>query len=182
MAFNFTVVFLIDRTTLWQEFMIHHAIAIEENCQQNLHIRSNLMCFFCFFHFRTLTLGCLEIGFHVIALHQCFVTCYDLFEQIWLLLNVVSISWTMLMRQCFCARFSNIWTICSGALFIPKTPVKIAWYVPLQSKKTVSRTYTFDRTWRSFFGLGSSGWFHWDDSALISYPYPIYPKEFLRIF
>ena len=29
---------LIDRTTLWQEFMMHHAIAIEENSEQNLHI------------------------------------------------------------------------------------------------------------------------------------------------
>ena len=30
-VFDELVVFLIDRTTLWQEFMIHHAIAIEEN-------------------------------------------------------------------------------------------------------------------------------------------------------
>ena len=30
MAYNCKVVFLIDRTTLWQEFMMHHAIAIEK--------------------------------------------------------------------------------------------------------------------------------------------------------
>ena len=30
--------FLIDSTTLWQELMMHHAIAIEENNEQNLHI------------------------------------------------------------------------------------------------------------------------------------------------
>ena len=35
---NLKVVFLIDRTTLWQEFMIHHAIVIDENSEQNLHI------------------------------------------------------------------------------------------------------------------------------------------------
>ena len=40
--------------------------------------------------------------------------------------------------------------------------------MPFQSKKTVSKTFTFDRTWRVFFCLGSSGRFHWDDWALIS--------------
>ena len=30
-AHNFKAVFLIDRTTLWQEFIMHHAISIEEN-------------------------------------------------------------------------------------------------------------------------------------------------------
>ena len=33
-AHNFGVVSLIDRTTLLQEFMMHHAIAIEENGDQ----------------------------------------------------------------------------------------------------------------------------------------------------
>ena len=32
------LVFLIDRTTLWQEFVMHHTIAIEENSEQNLYI------------------------------------------------------------------------------------------------------------------------------------------------
>ena len=45
-AHNFKVVFLIDRTTLWQEFMMHPAIAIEDNSPQNLHIWPNLVCFF----------------------------------------------------------------------------------------------------------------------------------------
>ena len=30
--------FFIRRMTLWQEFMMHHAIAFEENNEQNLHI------------------------------------------------------------------------------------------------------------------------------------------------
>ena len=46
MADNFKVVFLIDPTILWQEFMMHHAIAIEENNKHDLHIWSNLTCFF----------------------------------------------------------------------------------------------------------------------------------------
>ena len=39
---------------------------------------------------------------------------------------------------------------------------------PLQSKKTVSKTFTFDRASRAYFDLGSSGRFHWDDWALVS--------------
>ncbi|UYV81481.1 hypothetical protein LAZ67_20001327 [Cordylochernes scorpioides] len=38
---NLQVIFLIDRSTLWQELMIHHAPAIAENCQQNFRIRPN---------------------------------------------------------------------------------------------------------------------------------------------
>ena len=34
----FKTVFLFVRTTLWQEFMMHYAVAIEENSEQNLHI------------------------------------------------------------------------------------------------------------------------------------------------
>ena len=45
-AHNLQVILLIDRSTLWQEFMMHHAPAIEENCKQNLHIRPNLARFF----------------------------------------------------------------------------------------------------------------------------------------
>ena len=44
--------------------------------------------------------------------------------------------------------------------------------MPLQSKNTVSKTFTFDRTRRAFFGLGSSGRFHWYDWALVSVSYP----------
>ena len=45
-AHTLQVMFLIDRSTLWRELMIHHAPAIEENCKQNLHIRANLARFF----------------------------------------------------------------------------------------------------------------------------------------
>ena len=50
-AHNFKIVFPIDRTTLWQVFMMHQVIAIEENSEQNLHIwyRQQLMFRF-FFH------------------------------------------------------------------------------------------------------------------------------------
>ena len=30
-------------------------------------------------------------------------------------------------------------------------------------KKSVIKTFSFDRTWRAFSGLGSCGSFHWDD-------------------
>ena len=45
-AHNFKSVFLINRTTLWQAFMMQHAIAIQENSEQNIQISQNLMCFF----------------------------------------------------------------------------------------------------------------------------------------
>ena len=47
LAHNFMIVFLIDSTTLWKEFVMHHAIEIELNSEQNLHIwPPNFMCFF----------------------------------------------------------------------------------------------------------------------------------------
>ena len=45
-AHNLQVIFLIDRSTLWQQLMMHRAPEIEENCKQNLHIRPNLARFF----------------------------------------------------------------------------------------------------------------------------------------
>ena len=45
-AHNFKVVFLIDRTTLWQELIVLLAITIEENSKQNRHIWLNLRSFF----------------------------------------------------------------------------------------------------------------------------------------
>ena len=42
---------------------------------------------------------------------------------------------------------------------------------PLQSKKTVNRTFTFDRTRRAFFSLGFSGRFRWIDWAALPQPY-----------
>ena len=63
----FKVVFLIDCMTLWQEFMIHHAIAIEENCEQNPYIWPNLTCFFQPWLFWTLALGWLGFIFNVTA-------------------------------------------------------------------------------------------------------------------
>ena len=50
------VIFLIDRT-LGRELIMHHAPPIEENCQQNLHIRPNLACFFRSWLVRQLPLG-----------------------------------------------------------------------------------------------------------------------------
>ena len=38
----FKTVFFFVRTTLWQEFMMHYVVAIEENSEQNLHIWPNL--------------------------------------------------------------------------------------------------------------------------------------------
>ena len=86
-AHNFKVLFLIDGTTLWQEFMMHHAIAVEENSDQNLHISPNLTCFFRSWLFSTLPLGWLFFNFNVIAIYPWFVTSYDLLKQIWIVIE-----------------------------------------------------------------------------------------------
>ena len=66
--------------------MMHHAITIEENSEQNLHIWLNLRCFLrC--GLWTLLLGWLGFGFNVITIHSWFVTSCDLFEQIWILIE-----------------------------------------------------------------------------------------------
>ena len=61
---------IINRTALWQEFMMHYAIAIEDNSEQNLHIWPNLMCFFRSWLFWTLPLGWLGFRFYVIAIWE----------------------------------------------------------------------------------------------------------------
>ena len=37
-----------------------------------------------------------------------------------------------------------------------------------QSKKTMSKTFTFHRTWHALFGLDSFGRFHWNNWTLVS--------------
>ena len=78
---------LIDRTTLLQEFLKHHTIAIEKNSEQNLHFWPNFTCFFRSWLLWTLPLGWLGFGFIVIVIHPWFVTNYDLFEQIWIVIE-----------------------------------------------------------------------------------------------
>ena len=41
-AHNLQVILLIDRSTLWQKLMMHHAHATEENFKQNTLIQANL--------------------------------------------------------------------------------------------------------------------------------------------
>ena len=115
-AHNFKAVLLIDRTTLWQEFMMYHAIAIEENNKQNLLIWPNLTCFFRSWPFWTLPLGWLGFGFIVIDMQPWFVNSYDLFwNKSGSSLNIVKFSWTMSMQRCFCEHiegcllFLGIW-------------------------------------------------------------------------
>ena len=54
-------------------------------------------------------------------------------------------------------------------LIDPTTRWQDSWCTtPLQSKKTLSKTFIFDRIWHAFFSLRSSGRFHWDDWTLVS--------------
>ena len=131
-AHNFKIVLLIDHATLWQEFMMHYAIAIKENSEQNLHIWPNLMCFFRSLLLYTFPLGWLDFGFNAVAIHSRFVARFGLFIKSWSWssLNVVNISWLMSMRRCFCSKLSNLETIFAPACFMSITYVKINWHEP----------------------------------------------------
>ena len=101
---NFKVIFLIDRTTLWQEFMMHYAIAIEENSEQNLHIWPKLTSYFRSW----LSLGWLGFGFNVIGIHSQIVTFFSKSEST---LNIVNISWAMSL--CLVARIHDAPRYCN---------------------------------------------------------------------
>ena len=102
---NFKVVFLIKRTTLWQDFMIHHSIAIEENGEQNI------------FSILVLLVNWAQCQSHTsIIRHHLWP-----FEQIWI---VVSDVHAKLDKICIFG------TIFAAVRFLPKTSLKIAWHEP----------------------------------------------------
>ena len=85
----FKVILLINRTTLWKELLMHYAMIIKENIEQNLDIWQNLTCFFRSRWFSVLPLGRLCFGFIVITIYPWFFTSYDPFKQIWIVVNVI---------------------------------------------------------------------------------------------
>ena len=89
---NFNVKFLIDCTTMWQEFMMQPIIAIEENTEQNLHIWPNLTCFFRSSLSWTLPSRRLGFGFNVIVIHPWFATSVTFLRKSGSTLKVVNIS------------------------------------------------------------------------------------------
>ena len=108
---NFKAVFLIDRTTLWQELFMHHAIAIKE----------------------TRSLGFLDAFIGMIGLWiQCHSHTPIIRHQLWSFWANLVRRWTSSTspKRCFCSKFSNFGTIFAAARFMPKTSVKIAWHEP----------------------------------------------------
>ena len=78
-AHNFKRVFLIDSTTLWHEFMMHHAIAIGVSKTFAFHRTWHAFLSWLFW---SLPLGCIGFGFVVIAINSWFVKSYEIFKQI----------------------------------------------------------------------------------------------------
>src|SRR6267143_274088 len=66
---------------------MHYAIVIKENSKEDFHIRSNLACFLRPWLIWTLPLGRLGFCFNVIAINPRFITCYDAFDQVWILID-----------------------------------------------------------------------------------------------
>ena len=112
-------------TILW------HAIAIEENSEQNLYICPNLTCFFRSWLYWALSLRWLAFGINVIAIHSWLVTNYDFFEQMWI---VVERS----MRRSFWSKFSNFGTIFAATRFMPEASVKIACHEPYDMPTSIA--------------------------------------------
>ena len=79
-AHNFKAVFLINYTTLWQEFIMHNAIVVDKNSEQNSHVWPNLKSFFRSWLLYPFPLGWLSFGFNVRGIHPRSVSSYDLFE------------------------------------------------------------------------------------------------------
>ena len=109
-AHNFKVVFIIDRTTLWQEFVMHHAIATMSKT-------------FTFYLSWRAFIGLGSSGrFHIVAIQPWFATSYELFEQIWI---VVKRSQHLLSDVH--ATFSNFGTIFAAVRFMPVNTVIESW-------------------------------------------------------
>ena len=74
------------------------------------------------------------------------------------------VSWCVSLTNCFAQSAHNFKVV----FLIVRTTLWQSWCTtPLQSK-TLSQTFTFDRTWCAYFNLGSSWRFHWDNWALVS--------------
>ena len=109
---------------------MHYAMIIKENSEQNLDIWPNLTCFFRSWWFSVLTLGRLCFGFDVTTIYSWFVTSYNLFKQIWILVDVIQDSLSDGHATGFLSKFSNFRTNFAATRFRPKISKKIAWHEP----------------------------------------------------
>ena len=57
------------------------------------------------------------------------------------------------LQRCYCAKFSNFWTIFASARFMPKTSVKIAWHKPKDMPTSVTSLIVIWRLTKSFSSL-----------------------------
>ena len=125
-AHNFKVVFLIHRTTLWQEFMMQSKKTVSKTFTFNRTWRAFIdLGFSVRFHWDDWALVSMSLPYTYDS--QPVLT---FLSKSWSSLNVVNISWTMSMRHCFCTKFSNFGTVFAAARFMLKTSVNIAWHKP----------------------------------------------------
>ena len=104
---------LIDRTTLWQEFLIHENITLHLN---------ELVVPFSDLAFLDASIGMIGLWFQCIS----HISSYELFEQIWIVVEC---------RQHFLSihlisKFSNFGKIFAAVSFIPNPCEEIAWHEP----------------------------------------------------
>ena len=152
-AYNFKVIFLIDHTTLCQEFIMHHAIAIEENSEQNLYIWPNLMWFSRSWLFWKLLLRWLGFGFNVILVHtHDSLPVMNFLSNSGSSLNVANIFWRcpcdMRQKKMRKSNIHNPWNLKITVIFWSHL-VCIVWQPSLLMLQSRSQRQTFflDSKW-----------------------------------
>ena len=127
-AHNFKVAFLIDRTTLWQEFIMHHAHCNrKKQWAKPLHL-TELEELFSILAFLNAFIGMIGLWF------QCHSCTSMIRHKLWPFWAHLDRRWTLSTsperRHCFCSKFSNFGKIFAASRFMSKTSLKIAWHEP----------------------------------------------------
>jgi len=113
--------------TVWPggALMMNNALLVEENGQHCLHIASTHSRFLGSRRGWGLPLRRLSLGFGVIAIDPRFVTCYDRFQEVFVVLGTIKRSCAAKTRCSFCSSESSFGTNLADTRLIPKSSVTI---------------------------------------------------------
>ena len=133
---------------------MNDTLPIIRNYQHHLHIRATLKCLFWSWRQFCHPLRRLNFCFNIVAVHQSFITCYDIFQKVFISIRTIK------QLLSFCASVSRRDTNFAAARRIFSLSVKIRWYETLQfpTSSATSRTVR-RRFWRitaSIFSTWSS--------------------------
>lgn len=113
---------LFNRTAFWQEFMMHHVVAIEGNSEQIWRAYYSLVSSERFPWDDWTLVSISQQYIHNLALVMRFVSKSESS------LKTFNSSWMIFMQSGFCLNFSNFEIIFVAGCFMPKTSIKIGWH------------------------------------------------------